>query len=90
MNKMGIRKRPAGVYVALGILVLGVGLSIAADMLESPFLRSLGLVAPCGLAGYAVSVYVFNMKPFKTTAGILFYAAIILLVTIAFWLIDIS
>ena len=89
MSKMEGKKRPAGVYVALAILVVGVGLSIVADWLGSPFLKSLALVLPCGLAGYAVSVYMFDITPFRTTAGRLFYAAIILLVTIAFWLIDI-
>lgn len=90
MNEMKPRKRPAGIYVALGIIVLGVGLSILADLLENPFMRSLGLVLPCGLTGYAISVYIFDVKPFKTRAGLVFFAAIILLVTVAFWLIDIS
>ena len=89
MNKMEMKKRPRGVYVALGIIVLGVGLSILADQLKSPFLESLALVASCGLTGYAVGVYIFDIKPFKTVAGILLFAATILLVTIAFWLVDI-
>ena len=89
MNKMETKKRPAGVYVALGIIVLGVGLSILADQLKSPFLESLALVATCGLTGYAVSIYMFDVKPFKTVAGMIFLAAIILIVTVAFWLVDI-
>ena len=48
----------------MAILVVGVGLSIVADWLGSPFLKSLALVLPCGLAGYAEKFRKFRVIPF--------------------------